>query len=645
MGRAAPRAEHAANRRGPAHHRGKARLLIGRRLLAAGLVALIAFLVYRATLLPGFDFGDTGSFQTTVGESQITPRDAYPLYFAVGAAFVRLSHIEPARALNLLSAVEGAIAAGLVVLVASELSGSLLAGVAAAALFAASYTFWSQAVIAEVYALHAVFVAMTLWLLLRWSIRPTPARLAVFFGAYALGFGNHLSMVLLLPGFTLFLLIAAPHGWRSMLSPRIVALAAACACAGALQYAWNVRGLWFAPHPPDSIADALQTFWFDVTKSDWRDTMVMQVPSSVLSDRLAMYWFDVRQQFGPLVPLVAAVGLAGLFRVDARRGLLMLLLYAVNALFAFGYNVGDAHVFFLPSHLIIALLVAPAIVVVRRAGPQIAVAIVLIAYAAARGYHDFPALDRSGDRRPTAVVDRLTAGVDDQRALLLTDLNWQIANGLSYFAKVVHPEVVAARMPDVLLYAPALIGDNLAIGRRVFVTERARKELADAYGSFITTTDDATTIVPPLTSEIRDVPPGTRYAISVLRPSRDVSLNHSELDAAFRLLTGGESVPAGDYVAVIGTVGRSPALVAASSQPFTRRVTVEGVDVEVRMDAWLASDTIRRMGFGHVIGNRQHTLIVERGVSFAAFDDRGRAIRTAYRANIFAPQPRYLCYR
>jgi hypothetical protein len=51
------------------------------------------------------------------------------------------------------------------------------------------------------------------------------------------------------------------------------------------------------------------------------------------------------------------------------------------------------------------------------------------------------------------------------------------------------------------------------------------------------------------------------------------------------------------------------------------------------------------MGFGQVIANRQHTLIVERGVSFVAFDDRGRAVRTAYRGNIFAPQPRYLCYR
>jgi hypothetical protein len=60
------------------------------------------------------------------------------------------------------------------------------------------------------------------------------------------------------------------------------------------------------------------------------------------------------------------------------------------------------------------------------------------------------------------------------------------------------------------------------------------------------------------------------------------------------------------------------------------------------MEAWLPTDTIRRMGFGHVVAARQHTLIVERGVSFAAFDDNGRAIRTAYASNIYAPQTRYL---
>ena len=63
---------------------------------AAILVATFSFTLYRATLLPGFDFGDTGSFQATVGESLITPRDGYPLYFAIGNALVAAIPADPA---------------------------------------------------------------------------------------------------------------------------------------------------------------------------------------------------------------------------------------------------------------------------------------------------------------------------------------------------------------------------------------------------------------------------------------------------------------------------------------------------------------------------------------------------------------------
>jgi hypothetical protein len=79
-----------------------------------------------------------------------------------------------------------------------------------------------------------------------------------------------------------------------------------------------------------------------------------------------------------------------------------------------------------------------------------------------------------------------------------------------------------------------------------------------------------------------------------------------------------------------------------SNDPFRRRVRIDGVTVDVRMESWLAFDTIRRMGFGHVIANRRHSLIVERGISFVALDEKGQPLTTAYAAGIFAPQPRYL---
>jgi Protein of unknown function (DUF2723) len=646
------------------------------RLAAACTVTGVAFALYHATLLAGLDFGDTASFQTMVGSPTITPRDGYPLYFALGGALLHLTGGDPARSLNLASAVQGAIACGILMVVASEISGSVLAGMASALLFAGSYTFWSQSIIAEVYALHMLFVALTLDLLLRWEKRPTLGRLGAFFAVYALGFGNHLSMILLAPAYTLFLLASAPRGWRSMFTPPVIALAVAAAASGAMQYAWNLRTLWLGSFPPHGLVDALGTAWFEITKSDWRETMVMQVPRGMAGDHASMYAFDVLQQFGWIGPLLAALGLAGLVAERWRVALLIAGAYLVNALFAYSYKVGDAHVFYLPSHFMIAVLMAPGIVVVAslaarfyRAGVAQATAgtpgstaaggatagtrltaiaaLVVIAYAGLRIYRDYPALDRSNDHRPTDVLRALTTGLDDRHAILLVDLNWQIQNGLSYFARVDRPDLAYARMPDVLLYAPELIRDNLDIGRAVALTDRARAELVKSYGPLIPTITDSRVEVPGISDLVQGLAPGTPYVLSILKPVPDFSLDADDLIRAMGTLTAGQlrSIPDGDYAAIAGLVGATPTLVAGANGPFRRRLSLGDVEVEIRMESWLSSDTIRRMGFGHVIAAHRHTLIIERGVSFVTFDRSGRSTRSGYVSGIFAPQPRYLCYR
>jgi hypothetical protein len=59
------------------------------------------------------------------------------------------------------------------------------------------------------------------------------------------------------------------------------------------------------------------------------------------------------------------------------------------------------------------------------------------------------------------------------------------------------------------------------------------------------------------------------------------------------------------------------------------------------MESWLASDTIRRAGFGQVVANRKHVLIVERGVSVVALAPDGTPRLTTYASSLFAPLPRY----
>jgi hypothetical protein len=618
---------------------------------AAALVAGLALLLYRSTLLPGFDFGDSASFQTMAGSIDLTPRDGYPLYYAVASVFAWLVG-DPARAMNLASAVAAALACGLLVMVAFELSGSLPAAIAAALFFGGSYTFWSQSILAEVYALHILLVLLTLLLLLAWQRDPAFRRLSLFLAVYALAFGNHLSMILLAPAFVCFLVQAAPDGWRQLFRWQTVAVAAAFAAAGACQYLWNLRALWVAPVPPAGLLDGLATFWFDVTKSDWRETMVLQVPGVMAVERLKMYAFDVRQQFGSL-PIVAAVaGAVYLWRVNRPRAFLLLLIWLVTVAFAFGYNVGDAYVFLLPSHLALALLMAPGIVAIGGLGGRarlqptlvLGAGAAMIALAGFRIYSEYPALDRSGDTRPTQTLQALTAGIDERNSVLLTDLNWQIQNGLTYFGNYVRPEVAYIRLPEVALYAPALIRDNFEIGRTVTATQRAADWLRAAYGPLYDVRPDSRAPGPGIAELTRDLPNGTRWVLCALRPTREFPLDVDDVRSAMSHLMGRNDLPIGldDYAVAAGVVGQPVVLARTASTPFKVSVDLEGLRVDVRMDSWLAFDTIRRMGFGHVITGRTHALIVERGISFAALDERGRVLRSGYAAGIYAPQPRFL---
>jgi hypothetical protein len=226
-------------------------------------------------------------------------------------------------------------------------------------------------------------------------------------------------------------------------------------------------------------------------------------------------------------------------------------------------------------------------------------------------------------------------------------LNWQVQNGLSYYARNERPEIAYARIADVLLYAPALIRDNFDIARDVALTARAHDQLIAAYGPLIPTVPDGRVVSPGISGLIEGLVPGTPYVLAVLKPSREFTLNTGDLSRAVTLLSDGQirSMPDGDYAALAGVAGERPTLVMGSAQPFRRRLSLGGVPVEVRMESWLAADTIRRMGFGQVIAARRHTLIIERGVSFVTFDRSGRSIRSGYAASIFAPQARYLCYR
>ena len=618
----------------------------GRPVRGAGLVACviatIAFSVYARTLLPGVDLGDTGGFQAAVLWPETSARQAYPLYYGLARPFVlAVSPDNPARGLNLFSALCGGLAIGLLTLVAASLAGSVTAGVVAALPLTFSHTFWTQSVIAEVYTLHLALVGCCLLALRAYQLRPSARRLAAFLAIYALSFGNHLSMILLLVPFALFLLVLQPR-WTDLFRPGTIGLAAGVAALAALLYAPNFLFVWTNIDAPPRGLDRVATFWFDVTKSDWRSTMMLGVDRSELRDRVAMWLWDARLQFG-IVGLMAAIGgVARLWFIARPWALLVLAAFAINTTFALTYNVGDPHVFFLPGHFLTSLAIGALVAGwgARSRRAAYLAAVLLVAYAGWRGWDTWPSATRAGDHRADLLVARAAAGVDDRDAVLLTDMDWQSENAILYSARYERRSLAWVRVAEILPHLPFFIADNHSIGRDVVLAGDAAGRVAAAFGSLLPLVPDG---IPPATLAERaaDLPRGTPFVLTLLAPTGGERLDAEDFDQALATLAGAAVPRRTDSLFQVwaGTAGDPDGYHRAADRPFRDTFSVLGDRFSIRMESWLPFETFRRAGFGHVLRGREPILTVERGVSLVWFERDGSS-SVAYAAGLYAPRLR-----
>jgi hypothetical protein len=440
-----------------------------------------------------------------------------------------------------------------------------------------------------------------------------------------------------------------PPGPGELLRPRTLLLAAGIAAACATQYLWNLAPWLGEPGQPPPL-ELLQSFWFDVTKSDWRATMVAAIPRQRMPARLAMYWFDVRQQIG--IPGVAAacLGAAWLLRRDWRRGLLLATLFLVNWAFAFTYNVGDAHVFYLPSHLVLALLAGcgAGLLAARAAGghrPLVAAAVTVavLAYPAWRAWDAWPALDRSEDATPREFFDRLTAGLQGDGEIVAADLGWQLHNGLDYYSRHTNRTLAVFDVPSGLLHFPFIAWTNQAIGRDIVLTEGSARLVTAAYGSLFHVEPDERLPNPGLLDRLALLAPGTPYVLTFLQPYPEGPVSDALLDGvAARLGIEPPGIPQGRYVAVAGEAGWRTRLRVAGDRPFRRQVALGTHRLDIRMESWLPTDSIRRAGFGHVIAGRRHLLTLDRGLSFVSIAPDGRPALRTWEGGQLAPQGRWI---
>lgn len=436
-------------------------------LLVCLLAGGVAFTFYRLTLLPGVPWGDGGELTTAAYFWGIPHTPGYPLWTAIAHMFTKLPWGTVAFRVNLMSAVCGACGVAMVCAAALHLTANRLAALAGALTFAFATTFWGQCVEAEVYAPAIFFLALLIVLAFRWEQQPSVWLAGVFGFLYGLGLGAHLMLAMLAPAF-LYWFVLAPRGRRANL--RQVAVACGLFLVGASVYALlPIRALanpGFDVGRPTTLAN----FIYHVTGRAARSYM-FAVPTEDLPARLQYAFSLLGAQFvstrtppaewgwamsawlavATALTRLFFLGLAGWGMVSLLKNrypaaMFLSLIYLIVLGVGINYDIVDVDVYFTPSYLPVALLIAvgakEAISAVRRlpgltgqssrrASALIAAVLILAPLGVA--IDKYPALDESPDHDADDFA-RASLAIMPKRALLITD--WWFVGPLWYRLKV-----------------------------------------------------------------------------------------------------------------------------------------------------------------------------------------------------------------
>jgi hypothetical protein len=326
--------------------------ILSRPWLLPTFLAVILFAVYWWTLLPGPGYhGDTAKFEF-VGYTLGTPHETgYPTYIALNYVF---THLFPfgsiAYRANLLSAVY-AILCCLVLFNLQRLLGiDRWFAFIATLCFGLAATFWSQAVIAEVYSLNALFFVAVTFLFIRWHLHRQTRDFYAACAVYAISFGNHLTMITALPA---IIFVVWVTDRRAFVDPRKIIGVLALIALGAAQYLY----VFWRYYAPETSYLEMQTpdfasFWFSVTGGHFKSRILGYPLSWVFYYRVPLFAEFVVKEFLYLLPF-PLVGIV-LFRLS-KVNVFLLLLMAGNLLFALTYSIIDIFVYLIPTYLIMTV--------------------------------------------------------------------------------------------------------------------------------------------------------------------------------------------------------------------------------------------------------------------------------------------------
>ncbi len=302
---------------------------------AIGLAAVLLLVVYLATLAPTITWAhhgaDSGDLVTAVVLGRIPHPPGCPAYLLLGELFIHWPGGGPAWRLNLMSAVMAMGGAALTAAAVGRLStGAPLPALGSALGLGLAPLFWSQAVIAEVYAPAAFFVGLVLYLAVRggmgWGLGL----------AWGVGLGVHPTLLFLAP------LVVWGLREEAGLFPNIRPLGLA-ALGWGLMYGPALLARRAVPSPWADLSSL--GGWWGLVSGRMYHGYLFGLPTGAWPTRMLAWVGLLVRQFTPVGAGLAAWGWGHLWRTEWRFALAAALTGGAFSLYAIGYDTADSLVY------------------------------------------------------------------------------------------------------------------------------------------------------------------------------------------------------------------------------------------------------------------------------------------------------------
>lgn len=338
------------------------------------LVFFLSFIIYLFTLCPAVYTGDSGELIAAAYTLGVPHAPGYPLYCILGKLFTFLPFGSIAYRVNLLSAFFASLSCVVVYLIVariikiirpeSSLTNRLIPASAAAIIFGFSDTFWSQAVVAEVYTLYVFFIGLCLLVLIKWAKDKKNSLLYWFSFLYGVSITCHQLGLFFAPGFFLLILLYQP---RILIRPKTLFIMLGLFMLGLCFYLYiPIRALsdpglnWNRIRDLEGFIGYLSRSQYGKVEENFSLGHMMNL-RGLNPDRLKGLGNLLTAEFGLAWPALFAGFLPLLFK--ARRYLTVFLaifiLSGVNIWLEIGNNPKDIYVFrvyLLASYIIAAII-------------------------------------------------------------------------------------------------------------------------------------------------------------------------------------------------------------------------------------------------------------------------------------------------